>query len=455
MYTNFFGLHEIPFTAGTNSKYFFPANSHAETLLYLKYSVSQGEGFTLITGEKGIGKTTVCRTFIERQDEQVKAAFISYSNQNSMELMKTIIRAYGIKVSRYTLKDLTDGFNNFLMHQKTAGKRVIVFLDDAHKHNKDLLEQLRLLSNLETTRDKLLQIVLIGRPELSDMLNSHELRPLGQRMAVSYQLQPLNDHETNQYINHRIGIAGQGASIRFDPSAIKQIYNYSSGIPYLINSVCNKALITAYRLGQRQISGEILKAVLKDLQIKPTSIFDSDPFYSISKVKFIGLSSILILLLCLLAVNLFQGNAPENKPEIFKIKPPEKPYTSRVQKSQQFEVDNNSRNESAINKIDSHRKILNPNTDMKISQESALNKQNYYSIQVGAFLVLKNAQAKMDRLTQKGYAARIINFEDRQGRNWHTVRIGNYPSSELAKEEADILISEHKLEAIVLPANKF
>ena len=152
MYRQFFGLLENPFTTRADPKYFFLSKSHEEALLHLKYSVSQGEGFTLITGTEGICKTTVCRAFINRQNEQVETAFLSYSKQNPLVLLSKICHAYDIKVSRQTLKDLTDAFNTFLMRKRTEGKRVVVFLDDAHNHNHDVLEQLRLLSNLETTR---------------------------------------------------------------------------------------------------------------------------------------------------------------------------------------------------------------------------------------------------------------------------------------------------------------
>ena len=145
MYTKFFGMNENPFTITTNPKYFFSGKSHEEALLHLQYSVSQGEGFTLITGEKGIGKTTICRAFVECRDEQIKSAFISYSKLNPKKLLKRIIEEFDIKVKSETLKSHTDAFNQYLMQKKTEGKRVVIYLDDAHKYDKDILEQLRLL----------------------------------------------------------------------------------------------------------------------------------------------------------------------------------------------------------------------------------------------------------------------------------------------------------------------
>ncbi len=451
MYRQFFGLLENPFTTRATPKYFFLSKSHEEALLHLKYSVSQGEGFTLITGNEGTGKTTVCRAFIDRQNEQVETAFISYSKQNPLGLLSKICQAYDIKVSRQTLKDLTDAFNTFLMCKRTEGKRVVVFLDDAHKHNHDVLEQLRLLSNLETTRDKLLQIVLIGRPELSDRLNSHELRPLGQRMTVSYHLQPLNDQETLHYINHRIRQAGKGATVGFEPSAVKQIYNYSNGIPLFINSVCDKALIMAFRLGQQQISGTILRAVVKDSSIKPVLADLNGSFFSARRMKLFGLGSVLILAIGLLAAQMSR----KNRSEILKIEKSATLSHSQVHRSQLFNVDHVDRDEIELDKIASQMKDPTPDTDQKTSRSNKLAEQIYFSIQVGAFLVSDNARKKMKQLIEKGYAARIENFRDTDGRNWHTVRIGNYPSRELAKADANYLISEYDMEAFVLPANKF
>jgi general secretion pathway protein A len=185
--------------------------------------------------------------------------------QNPKKLLKKICEESDIKPRKEALKDLTDAFNNFLMQKRAEGKRVVVFLDDAHKHGKDVLEQLRLLSNLETTRDKLLQIVLIGRPQLSDMLNSHDLRPLGQRVTVSYHLRSLSKHETFQYIIHRIAIAGLGVTIKFEQSAIKQIYHYSNGVPKVINSACDKALMAAFKLRHKYISEQVVKTAIRDL----------------------------------------------------------------------------------------------------------------------------------------------------------------------------------------------
>lgn len=453
MYTKFFGLNENPFTPNQNPKYFFPGKCHEEALLHLQYSVSQGEGFTLITGKSGIGKTTICRAYIECPDEQVKSAFISYSKLNPNKLLKKINKNFKIKVKGETLKDLTDAFNKYLIQKKTEGKRVVVFLDDAHKHDKDTLEQLRLLSNLETTRDKLLQIVLIGRPKLTDLLNSHDLRPLGQRVTVSYHLQPLTEHETFQYIIHRIAIVGQGVTVKFDPSAIRQIYNHSNGIPQLINKVCDKVLMACFKLHHKHVSGETVKTVIKGLEKHP--IYLADLFRPISRAKLYGFVSILILIAGLSTLSQFRGATVGISPESIRIKIPQEFLNSQIQKSQIPVVGSIPQDNQEIIKLYDYKQSQNPKSEEKNDRLDDLNEAISYSNQVGAYLILKNAQGIMNRLNEKGYAARIVNFEDDEGRIWHTVRIGNYASSKLAEEDADILMTEAGINAVVLPSNKF
>ena len=453
MYTKFFDLNENPFTAKPNPKLFFPGKCHEEALLHLKYSVSEGEGFTLITGEKGIGKTTICRAYAECSDEQVKSAFITYSKLSPIILLKKINEEFGIKVRRKTLKELTDAFNNFLMQKKTEGKRVVVFLDDAHKHDNDVLEQLRLLSNLETTREKLLQIVLIGRPKLIDMLNSHDLRPLGQRVTVSYHLQPLTEHETFQYIIHRIAIAGQGVTIKFDSSAIRQIYYHSKGIPELINITCDRVLMASFRNGRKHISGEIVKTALTNLKYNPIHL--SDFFKTISRAKLYGFVSILILMAGLLALSQFRDPTNGISPESIKIKIPQGYSNSQIQKSQIHRVDNISQDYQKIVKLYDYEQPQIPESEESNDRLDDLKEEITYSIQMGAYRMLKNAQDMISSLSEKGYVPRIVDFEDNEGQILHTVRIGNYTSKELAEVDADIIISEDDLDAVVLPSNKF
>jgi len=265
MYNKFFGFKEKPFKLVPNPAYFYLSKSHEEALAHLNYAISQGDGFVEITGEVGTGKTTLCRAFLESLDGIVEAAYIFNPKLGPKQLLRTINEEFGIKAEGEDTKNLIDTLNAFLMQKKASGKKVILLIDEAQNLNRNVLEQLRLLSNLETNRNKLLQIVLVGQPELSTILNSYELRQLGQRITLSYQLGPLTFNESKEYIQYRIGIAANKAAIKFDRSAYRQIYKYSKGIPRLINIVCDRALLTAFVLNQVKITASIAKTSIKEL----------------------------------------------------------------------------------------------------------------------------------------------------------------------------------------------
>jgi len=266
MYENFFSFIEKPFKLVPNPAYLFLSKSHEEALAHLNYAMAQGDGFVEITGEVGTGKTTLCRTFLENLDAKTIAAYIFNPRLGPKQLIKTINDELGIKYDTDNTKDLIDKLNAFLMRQKSVGKKVILLIDEAQNLSRNILEQLRLLSNLETNQEKLLQIILVGQPELSDILDSHELRQLGQRITLRYFLTPLNFKETVEYIKFRINIAARKAAIKFDRSAFRQIYRYSGGIPRVINIACDRALLTAFGLSQHKITGSIANASIKELK---------------------------------------------------------------------------------------------------------------------------------------------------------------------------------------------
>ena len=265
MYNKFFGFKEKPFKLVPNPAYFYLSKSHEEAMAHLNYAISQGDGFVEITGEVGTGKTTLCRAFLESLNGSVEAAYIFNPKMGPKQLLRTIIEEFGIQTLSDNTKDLIDMLNAFLIKKKASGKKVILLIDEAQNLNRNVLEQLRLLSNLETNRDKLLQIILVGQPELSEMLNSHALRQVGQRITLSYQLSPLNFNECKEYIQYRINIAAQRSAIKFDRSAYRQIFKYSKGIPRVINIVCDRSLLTAFVLNQFKISAGIARAAIKEL----------------------------------------------------------------------------------------------------------------------------------------------------------------------------------------------
>ena len=192
MYNSFYGFKERPFQLVPNPAYLYLSRSHEEAMAHMVYAISQGDGFVEITGEVGTGKTTLCRAVLENLDERTEAAYIFNPKLDSLQLLKAINDEFGVDSSGSSVKELIDTLNAFLMKKRMDGSKVVLIIDEAQNLNKDVLEQLRLLSNLETTTSKLIQIILVGQPELGEMLDSRELRQLGQRITLSCYLTPLS-----------------------------------------------------------------------------------------------------------------------------------------------------------------------------------------------------------------------------------------------------------------------
>lgn len=265
MYKKFFGFKERPFQLVPNPAYLYLSKCHEEALAHLTYAISQGDGFVEIVGEVGTGKTTLCRVFLESLNESVEAAYIFNPKLDSVQLLKAVNDDFGIDSSPDNIKDLIDILNQFLLKKKAEGKRIILLIDEAQNLSSEVLEQLRLLSNLETTTSKLLQIILVGQPELAEILDSYELRQLGQRITLTCQLLPLTIVETLEYIRHRLYVASGRPTTKFTSTAIREVYNYSRGVPRLINIVCDRALLTAYVLGQTKVTRGIVKKAIREL----------------------------------------------------------------------------------------------------------------------------------------------------------------------------------------------
>ena len=265
MYEKFFSFREKPFKLVPNPAYLFMSKSHEETLAHLNYALSEGDGFVEITGEVGTGKTTLCRAFLESLGSDIIPAYIFNPRLSPRQVIRAINDELGIKYDGDDTKDLIDKLNAFLIRKKAQRKKVVLLIDEAQNLSRNVLEQLRLLSNLETSQDKLLQIILVGQPELSEILDAHELRQLRQRITLRYHLSPLNHMETVEYIHYRINIAAQNEGIKFNRSAFRRIYKYSRGIPRVINIACDRSLLTAFGLSRHKITGSIARASIKEL----------------------------------------------------------------------------------------------------------------------------------------------------------------------------------------------
>ena len=265
MYNKFFFFREKPFKLVPNPEYYYVSRSHEEAMAHLKYAIAEGEGFVEITGEVGTGKTTLCRVFLDNLDDRTEVAYIFNPRLGPTQLLKAIADELGVKCRADDTKQLIDALNKYLIDMKTAGKTVVLLVDEAQNLTRNVMEQLRLLSNLETNRSKMLQIILVGQPELGELLDSYDLRQLAQRITLSCHLSPLSFREVREYIEHRIQIASIQTPVVFTHSAYRLIYRYSTGIPRLINIVCDRALLTAFGRNQKKINSAIVRAAMREL----------------------------------------------------------------------------------------------------------------------------------------------------------------------------------------------
>jgi len=265
MYNHFFGFKERPFKLVPDPDYLFLSRSHEEALAHLKYAVLSGEGFVEIIGEVGTGKTMLCRTFLESMGPDVETAYIFNPKMDARELLMAVNQEFGIASDHGTIKALIDELNQFLMEKKRQGQKAILLIDEAQNLGRTVLEQIRLLTNLETAKDKLLQIILVGQPELGELLDSYELRQLGQRITLSCRLRPLTLKETMAYINHRLHVAACKQTRLFTNAAIRKIHRYARGVPRLINIAGDRSLLSAYGENRGRVTGRIADTAIREL----------------------------------------------------------------------------------------------------------------------------------------------------------------------------------------------
>lgn len=260
MYTDYFGLSEIPFSIAPNPEFLFMSERHKEALAHLTYGLGETGGFVLLTGEVGTGKTTVSRCMLAQLPENTQAAFILNPTLSSHELLATVCDELKIRYRKTgaTLKTLTDKIQQKLIKNHEAGINTILIIDEAQHLKPEVLEQLRLLTNLETNTKKLLQVILIGQPELQQLLQRRDLRQLAQRITARYHLMPLTLAEVEQYIEHRLQVANCQQAL-FNKRAIKTVHQLSGGVPRLINLLCDRALLGAYGENKSQVDSKIVK----------------------------------------------------------------------------------------------------------------------------------------------------------------------------------------------------
>ncbi|HXZ59237.1 MAG TPA: AAA family ATPase [Steroidobacteraceae bacterium] len=260
MYLKFFGLNEKPFAITPDPRYLYLSERHAEALAHLMYGINEAGGFVQLTGEVGTGKTTIVRSLLAQAPKDAEIALILNPKMTAAEFLLTICEELGIDVpegSRQSLKDLVDILSGRLLEAHAAGHRVVLVVDEAQNLSPEVLEQVRLLTNLETNTQKLLQIILIGQPELRELLARNELRQLAQRITGRYHLDPLSREETTAYVRHRLRVAGATTDI-LSSWALGEVYRLSRGVPRVINVICDRALLGAYSLDRHRVTGALV-----------------------------------------------------------------------------------------------------------------------------------------------------------------------------------------------------
>ncbi|HXZ24782.1 MAG TPA: AAA family ATPase [Nitrospiria bacterium] len=265
MYQQFFQFRRLPFQPTPDPNFFFFTSRHEEAFNEGLYAITERKGFMVLTGEVGTGKTTLSRLLIEQLGPRVKSSLIFNPNLTTVELLQSINHDFGLPDQSYSKKVLTDELNQFLLEQLMQDGNAVLIIDEAQTLSVDCLEEVRLLSNLETPRAKLLQILLIGQPELMDKLALPQLRQLNQRIVVRAHLTPLEPQEVADYIRYRLWRAGGREAVHFEPAALELVYRYSGGVPRLINALCDRALLAAYVRSSRLISGYVMSQAIEEL----------------------------------------------------------------------------------------------------------------------------------------------------------------------------------------------
>ncbi len=315
MYKEYFGLKEAPFSIAPDPQFLYMSERHREALAHLIYGTKADSGFVLLTGEVGTGKTTICRCLLGQIPEKSEIAFILNPKLSVAELLATICDELGIVYPKesYSVKVFTDLINSYLLDLHSQGKQTVLIIDEAQNLSVDVLEQIRLLTNLETDKHKLLQVIMLGQPELNHILGRSELRQLSQRVTARYHLEPLSRSEIEGYLKHRLAVAGVERPL-FPLKTVNKLYRLTGGVPRLINLLCDRALLGAYVKGLNVVSPALLTEAHDEVFGKKSSeresVVSSWQWLMIISLSLILVAGIVFLILLIRQPVLEQGVSP-------------------------------------------------------------------------------------------------------------------------------------------------
>jgi len=280
MYEDYFGFSERPFSLTPDPKYLYRSESHANAFELLQYAIRCREGFVVVTGDIGTGKTTLCRALLEQIDRRTFSALVLNPFLSEEDLLRLILQDFGVasreevkagRLNGVSKQELIDTLYDFLLGLLPLHASAVLIIDEAQNLPLQVLEQLRILSNLETDKEKLLQIIMVGQLNLQSLLRSPELRQLDQRVSIRYQLNPLTRDETAFYVGHRIQVAGGSHAVSFTPRALQGVHQYTGGIPRLINLVCDRALLGAYSARVNKVTHDLIGRAAETLDLQPVT----------------------------------------------------------------------------------------------------------------------------------------------------------------------------------------
>ncbi len=438
MHEDYYGFSDKPFSLTPDPKYLYKSETHASAFDLLQYAIRQREGFVVVTGDIGTGKTTLCRAILEQLDRKTFTALVLNPFLSEEDLLRLILQDFGVvsreemkrgRLAGVTKQELIDTLNEFLLSLLPLGAGALLIIDEAQNLPRQVLEQIRILSNLETNKEKLLQIVLVGQLNLKDLLRSPELRQLDQRVSIRYELKPLTREETAAYIAHRLTIAG-GTAVSFAPKALDLVHTSTGGIPRLINLVCDRALLGGYSARTNRITPEIVASAASGLDLTPSR----RPIARWLRQHLVPFAAGAAMTAMLSIASVYIATTFYARAMAAKLAPtpvvPTQPQASEREASVATGMKGTS-GPVTPTPVDAPTR----SDSRQVSQPTSTSPARTYSILVGSFRYEPEAALLIGQLSELGYRTRAARVSSSARGTWHQVFVGPYGELDLARQD--------------------